>query len=173
MRNIRYPNKESLDRPWLLSSKSLKELDAIIAESWKRFELRRERSLRHFVTQYKKKRFTKAYRDLAEVSEEHAREMKKQIQMARKGSVLSLSKQSLEIKLKDETACSYASFEEALRDRYLLDKRPTGFAINLFSGDLQFYMTLNSSGIHFETNQYELVLNEAGTCYELSNKNIE
>jgi hypothetical protein len=172
MRNIRYPNKESLDGPWLLSSKSLKELDAIIAEFWEKFELRRERLLRRFINEYKKKRFTQADRDLAEVSEEHAREMKKQIQMARKGSVWSKSKQTLEIKLKDETVCSYANFEEALRDRYLLDKRPTGFAIDLFSGDIQFYMALNSSGIHFETNKYELVLDASGTGYELSHKNM-
>lgn len=170
MRNIRYPNKESLDGPWLLSSKSLRELDAIIAEFWEKFELRRERILRHFINEYRKKRFTKADRDLAEVSEEYAREMKKQIQMARKGSVWSKSQQTLEIKLKDGTVCSYANFEEALRDRYLLDKRPTGFSIDLFSGDLQFYMALNSSGIHFETNKYELVLDASGIGYELSRK---
>jgi hypothetical protein len=170
MRNLRYPLKESIDGPWLLSSKSLKELDKIIMEYWGKFESRREKLLRRFVNDYKKKTFTQADKDLGEVSEQHHKKIQAQIREAKQNSLWSRSEQSLEIALRDKTVCSYKNFEEAFRDRYLLDKRPKGFTVTLVSGDIKFEMTLDSYGIHFRTKQFEMALDSEGTHYEINAK---
>lgn len=149
MRNLHYSPKESLDAPWLLSSKSLKELDTTINEYWEKFEWRRAKRLRRDINDFKKK-FTKVQKERAEIDEDYHKELDNRINEHKERSIWSKSTRSLEIDLRDNTVCSYTNFDEAFRDRYLLDKRPIGFHITLLSGNIEFYMTVDSSGMNFQ-----------------------
>jgi hypothetical protein len=149
MRNLHYPPEDSIDGPWLLSSKSLTELDVIINKYWEIFESRREKRLRRDVNDFKKK-FTKVEKDLAEVSEEFSQELQDRVNKHKENSPWSISSRSLEIDLKDRTVRSYKNFDEAFRDRYLLDKRLTGFRIALISGNIEFSVDVDSSKMNFK-----------------------
>lgn len=148
MKNLRYSPKASIDGPWLLSSKSLRELDTIINEYWEKFESRREKHLRRAVKDFKKK-FSKPEKQLAQISEDYRKELDNRIREHKERLVWSKSGRFFEIDLSDNTVHSYQNFEDAYRDRYLLDKRLTGFHMTLLSGNIEFDMAVDSSGMNF------------------------
>ena len=137
MGNLVYQSKTSLDGPWLVSSKSLEELDAIIAEYWNKFESRRKKLLKKDTREFSKK--------YAHIEAEYKTEVNEQIKNYKDSSPLSKSFKVISIYIRNAPTYTCKSFRDAFRGRYLLDKYPTGFSISFVSGDITFDMFIDLS----------------------------
>jgi hypothetical protein len=142
MRRFLFPTQKTFDGPWLFSRASLEELDAIIAKSWGKFELRRRKKL-----QIEGEKFKQKYSHLEKQYEENINE---QVKKYKETSIYSTSSKLLYVYLKNVPALLCENFDAALKEISLLDKRPTGFNLTMISGDINFSMIVDSSSSTLE-----------------------
>lgn len=124
------------DGPWLLNEKSLRDLDAIITEYWSKFELRRERLLRNEANELRK--------NIQHLEIEHREAVNRQIRNYRETSELSRSYKRLSIYSQD-VAFRGDSFDAAFKAKDLLDEKPTGFDMQILSGDIRCHLMVDAS----------------------------
>jgi hypothetical protein len=144
MINLIFPTKTFLEGPWLISPKSLGELDAIIDEYCGKLEARRTKLLRNDTNEFKKK-----YEHL---ESKYRKEVNRQIRYYKEQSIYSRSRRLFHIYLQDAPTYTCESFNEAFRERYLLDKKPTGFGIDVLSGDIRCQVRIELSSPDLEIN---------------------
>jgi hypothetical protein len=116
----------------MISTKALIELDDIVDDYWKKFESKRMKLLRSEANEY-----MKLY---AHLLPEHARAVNLQIKQYQDRSRYTRKEKYLSIIIDEDyerRAVFCESFERALRNRDLLNKRPAGFKIDMLSGDIK------------------------------------
>jgi hypothetical protein len=150
MTKSRYRPPKPIFGPWLLKSESLRKLDEIVEKHWVKFEEGRDTRKQELLKDFTKK-FLKEKR-LTRLTKEYKSEYDERLLFYKNSLNWWDSDRKLYITLKDENVPypEYKNFEEALVDRKLQSERPIGFEMYIWSGDISFIMTVDSSKMDFK-----------------------
>ena len=127
MNNLIYTTKTDLDGPWLLSTEALKDLDAILDANWKKFETRRKKFLTLETDKLKE-----SYKYL----KGNKKEFNKEVKAQQERLIYSKSYKIIYFYYPDGSTFRCEKIKDALIERSIIHKRPTGLGIEYLCGDI-------------------------------------
>ncbi len=96
-----------------------------------------------------KKKFTDSEKELAQLDERFRRDLDERVIHRMQELPWSRCDKKVYIDIKNDSFYSFDSFEVTYPTREMLDKRPTGFRVDIISGDIEFHMKVDSSRLYF------------------------